>query len=93
MHDPEQLEELIYTAIRKVKPSLQAIPLAPETRLANMGLASLERAIVVFELEDACEVSIMDRNLDAFDTVAEARDLLIKLLAEKDSGDLSQGAA
>jgi acyl carrier protein len=83
MNDHEAIEEEIYAAIRRVKPSLQSIPLTPDTPIENLGLESLERAIVVFELEDAYEVSIVDENLDRFRTVAEARDVVLMLLARK----------
>jgi len=77
------VDEQIYQAIRKVKPSLQAIPLAAETRFENLGLESLERAIVVFELEDAYGCSILDENLDTFETIAEAREVVLMLLGRK----------
>jgi acyl carrier protein len=83
MNDHEAVEEEIYAAIRRVKPSLQSIPLTPDTPIENLGLESLERAIVVFELEDAYEVSIVDENLDRFRTVAEARDVVLMLLGRK----------
>jgi len=79
----ESVEQQIYQAIRKVKPSLQTIPLTPETRFENLGLESLERAIVVFELEDAYDLSIVEESLDTFETVAEARDLVLMLLDRK----------
>jgi acyl carrier protein len=77
------IEEEIYKAIRKVKSALTTIPLHPSTRFDSLGLESLERAIVVFELEDFYEVSIVDANLDDFRTVGEARDTIATLLAGK----------
>ena len=82
-YDDQSIEEEIHRAIRKVKPSLEAIPLESSTPFASLGLASLERAIVVFELEDLYEVSIVDANLDAFRTVAEAREPSQSLLSQK----------
>jgi acyl carrier protein len=86
------IEEEIYNAIRKVKPSLASIPLDSSTRFDSLGLESLERAIVVFELEDFYEVSIVDADLDDFRTVGEARDTIAKLLAGK-SARSSPGSA
>jgi acyl carrier protein len=83
MGESHAIEEKIYEAIRKVKPSLQAVPMTPETRFDSLGLQSLERAIVVFELEDAYGLSIVDANLDRFHTIAEARDVVAKLLEKK----------
>lgn len=77
------IEEAIYRAIRKVKPSLETIPLEAATPFDSLGLESLERAIVVFEIEDEFEVSIVDAALDRFRTVAEAREVVAKLLARK----------
>jgi acyl carrier protein len=87
----QEIEEQIYGAIRKVKPSLETIPLTPETRFDNLGMESLERAIVVFELEDAYNVSILEANLDIFQTIAEARATVASLLARK--GKLAQEPA
>jgi acyl carrier protein len=84
MNERDAIEEQICIAIRKVKPSLQTIPLTPETRFENLGLQSLERTIVVFELEDLYEVSIVDESLDVFDTIGEARDLVLMLLQHKE---------
>lgn len=81
--DDDAIEQSIYRAIRKVKPSLETIPLDATMPFASMGLESLERAIVVFELEDAYEVSIVDADLDDFRNVAEARDTIRQLLAAK----------
>lgn len=83
MNERQAVEEQIGVAIRKVKPSLATIPLAPETRFENLGLQSLERAIVVFELEDVYGLSIVDRGLDTFGTIGEARDLVLELLARE----------
>jgi acyl carrier protein len=77
------IEEAIYRAIRKVKPALASIPLDPSTPVASLGLESLERAIVVFEIEDAFEVSLVDEGLDRFRTIAEGRDIVLTLLAKK----------
>jgi acyl carrier protein len=83
MNELEAIEQQIYAAIRKVKPSLKTIPLAPETPFENLGLESLELAIVVFELEDAYDLSILDEGLDKFETIAEAREVVSKLLGRK----------
>ncbi len=91
MNELEAIEQSIYDAIRKVKPSLQAIPLTPETGFENLGLQSLERAIVVFELEDAYGCSILDESLDTFETIAEARDVVLRLLGGKQKQ--AEGAA
>lgn len=91
MNELEAIEQQIYDAIRKVKPSLKTIPLSPETRFENLGLQSLERAIVVFELEDAFDLSILDESLDKFETIAQARDVVVMLLGRK--AKRAEGAA
>jgi len=78
-----EIEQQIYDAIRSVKPSLGAVALTPDTRLDSLGLESIERVSVVFELEEAFDLSILDANLDTFRTVAEARELIEKLLAAR----------
>jgi acyl carrier protein len=83
MKEHEAIEEQICIAIRKVKPSLETIPLTPDTRFENLGLQSLELTIVVFELEDVYEVSIVEESLDTFKTIAEARDLVLMLMERK----------
>jgi|SRR5436309_6783231 len=95
IEDREAVESEIYRAIRKVKPSLAQTPLTPDTRFESLGLESLERAIVTFELEDVYELSIVESNLDTFRTVAEARDLILDLMARRAEQQLrvSGGAA
>ncbi|HEX6099230.1 MAG TPA: acyl carrier protein [Thermoanaerobaculia bacterium] len=87
-HDAGSIENEIYRAIRKVKPSLGQTPLTPDTRFESLGLESLERAIVIFEIEDAYEISIIDANLDTFRNVAEARDVVLSLLERKAEREL-----
>lgn len=81
--DRQAVENEIYRAILAVKPSLAQLPLTPDTRFDSLGLESLEKAIVVFELEDAYAISIVDANLDTFRSVAEARDVVLSLLERK----------
>ncbi|WP_446744551.1 phosphopantetheine-binding protein [Silvibacterium acidisoli] len=77
------IEQAIYESIWRVKPSLQAMPMTPATRLSSLGLASIEIMSVVFEMEDVFEVSIVDRQLDTFRTIGEGRDVVRKLLDER----------
>ena len=89
--DHDAIEEEIRRAIRKVKPSLTAFPLPADTPFANLGLASLERAIVVFEIEDAYEIELVSAGLDtSFSNIGEARDLVASLLSKK---ELTKGVA
>jgi acyl carrier protein len=77
----EAVEDTIFNAIRKVKPSLSEAPMSDATRFDSLGLESIERIMVVFEIEEAYGVSIVDQQLDTFRTVGEARDLVLKLAA------------
>jgi acyl carrier protein len=81
-----EIEEQIYRAIRAVKPSLAVVPMSPETRFENLGLTSLDFITVVFEIEDAYGLSIVEQRLDTFRTVAEARDVVARLLAAMPGG-------
>ena len=74
------IEAKIYRAIRTVKPSLDVVPLTPDTRFDNLGLTSLDLITVVFEIEDAYGISIVEKRLDTFRTVAEAREVVARLL-------------
>ena len=86
MQDTEQImkiEQGVYEAIRKVKPSLENIPMNEETALDQLGLASIEVLTVVFEIEDAFDVSLVARNLDTFRTIGAARDAVLRQLTNK----------
>lgn len=83
MMEHDSIDETIYRAIRTVKPSLSVVPMTPDTNFDNLGLSSLEMTTVVFEIEDALSVSIVDQNLDTFRTVREARQVVERLLAKK----------
>ncbi len=81
----EAVEDAIYKAIRTVKPSLANLPMSPETRFDSLGLQSIEMTMVVFEIEDAYGISIVDNDLDTFRTVGEACDVVLKLASAKAS--------
>ena len=82
--DSETVEEGICKAIRSVKPSLASLPMSSDTRFDSLGLESIERILVVFEIEEAFEVSIVDQQLDTFRSVGEARDLVLKLVGARE---------
>jgi acyl carrier protein len=82
--DDATIEAGIYNAIATTKPSLTGFPMSPETRFVSLGLESLEFISVVFAMEEAFDIIIVDRQLDTFRTVAEARNLVKKLMLEKD---------
>lgn len=88
--DDQAVNEAIYRAVRKVKPSLADYPMDPQTDLRTLGLDSIELMTVEFELEDALDITIVDRYLDAFRTVEEARAVIQGLLREKDSEEKDQ---
>jgi acyl carrier protein len=81
--DNEAVEQAIYESIWRVKPSLKIIPMTPETNFSNLSLQSIEMISVVFEMEDIFDLSIVDSQLDTFLTVAEAREVVLRLLREK----------
>lgn len=77
-----EIEQAIYESVWKVKPSLKTVPMSPETRLSSLGLESIEILSVVFEIEETFGLSIVDRQLDTFKTIGQARDLVLRLKAE-----------
>lgn len=77
-----EIEQAIYESVWAVKPSLKTLPMSPATRLSSLGLESIELLSVMFEIEERFELSIVDRQLDTFKTVGEARDLVLRLQAE-----------
>lgn len=81
--DNGAVDEAIYTAVRKVKPSLINHPMDPATDLRSLGLDSLEIMTVEFEIEEAFGISIVDSHLDAFRTVEQARGIIQRILHEK----------
>lgn len=84
--EKQTVEDGIYKAIRTVKPSLAQLPMSAETRIDSLGLQSIERMMVVFEMEEAFGVSIVDQQLDTFRTVGEARELVLKLVGTRQPG-------
>jgi acyl carrier protein len=91
--DSSKIDERIFKAIRKVKPSLESVPLTPSTRIRDLGLESIEVLTVVFEMEEEFNVSIVDQQLDTFRTVEEARAVVEKLLAKQGSPGTGAAAA
>jgi acyl carrier protein len=81
--DDASVEAAVYAALRRVKPSLENIPMTPQTRFENLGLQSIEMISVVFEIEETFGVSIVDQQMDGFRTVAEARSVVQKLAQGK----------
>ena len=91
--DSSEIDERIFKAIRKVKPSLESVPLTPSTRIRDLGLESIEVLTVVFEMEEEFNVSIVDQQLDTFRTVEEARAVVEKLLVKQGSPGTGAAAA
>ncbi len=54
-----------------------------ETPMADLKIESVDLALIIFEIEDAYGVTIVEANLDTFKTFGEARDLVLRLLSEK----------
>jgi len=75
-----EIEQAIYRAVRKVKPSLSEEPLSPATRFEEYFISSLELAMITFEIEETYDLNIADANLDTFRDIGEARDLVARLL-------------
>ncbi|MBW3509295.1 MULTISPECIES: phosphopantetheine-binding protein [Janthinobacterium] len=65
-------ERVIYEAIRKVKPSLIETELTPATRFDKFDIASLEMAMIVFEINDAFDIEIELYTLMTLDTIEDA---------------------
>ena len=86
-----EIENAIYESIWNVKPSLQTLPMSPATRISSLGLQSIEILCVVFEIEERFGLVIVERQLDTFKTVEEARNLVLRLQAE--AGHTSPAAA
>jgi acyl carrier protein len=70
----------ICASIRAVKPSLENHFLEPETKFSSLGLDSMNMLTVAFEMEERFGVSIVDRHLDTFRTLQEARETVQGLL-------------
>ena len=86
-----EIEKGIYESIRVVKPSLQIANMSPETPFSSLGLQSIEVLCVVFEIEERFGLSIVDRQLDTFKTIGEARNLILRLQAEAGNGSAAAG--
>lgn len=87
----QDIEEAIYQAVRKVKPSLTDEPLNPQTRFDTYNISSLELAMITFEIEDGFDLEIADANLDTFQDIGEARDIVVSLLQQ--AGDVQVAPA
>lgn len=79
-----EIEEQIYTAVKKVK-NIDVRGLAPETRFDSLGITSLELITIIFELEDAYNITIVAAELDDFKTLGEAKNLVAGLVAKREA--------
>jgi acyl carrier protein len=77
----QEVEHGIYEAVAKLV-ELQGRTLTPETDLRGLGLSSLELVTLAFELEDRWTISIPNEMLGDFLTVAEARDVVLEIMAK-----------
>ncbi|NEO04183.1 MAG: acyl carrier protein [Moorea sp. SIO1F2] len=77
------IEEVVYAAIRKVKPSLLETELSLATRFDDYRITSMEMAMIVFEIEDHYDIEIEAHTLIDFDTIGAACEFIAKLLAKK----------
>ena len=76
------IEQVVIAAIRKVKPSLTATELTRATRFDKYDIASLEMAMIVFEINDAFDLEIEMYTLMTLNSIGDACDLV-----ERECGD------
>ena len=78
------IEDVIYDAIRKVKPSLMETELNRTTRFDQYNISSLEMAMIVFEINDYFDIEIEPYALMALanidDAVAHVESLIVPSL-------------
>lgn len=85
------VENEIYSAIKKVK-GIEREQLSLDTNLRELGITSLEFIMISFELEDAYNIEIVDANLDTYQTIREAKEIVTNLLAIKEAGQQLESA-
>jgi acyl carrier protein len=83
-----EIDETIMQAISKTI-HVDRSTLSPHMRFDSLGASSLEVVCIVFEIEDAYDVNIVNEGRDDFKTIAAARDLVLDLLAQKDVGEMA----
>ena len=78
------VEDEIYAAIKKVK-GIDREQLSLNTNLRELEVTSLEFIMISFELEDAYNIEIVDANLDTYQTIREAEEIVTNLIIQKES--------
>lgn len=79
------VENEIYSAIKKVK-GIEREQLSLDTNFIELGITSLEFVMIAFELEDAYNIEVFDGNLDPYQTLREAKEIVTNLIAQKEAG-------
>ncbi len=71
--------EKLLAAIHHVL-GIEKTELTIDTTFQSLGASSLDVVALVFELEDAFDVEILDRNLARFQSLRQARDTVVSLV-------------
>jgi acyl carrier protein len=82
---PEDITRIVRECILAVDPGLAAISFDDETKFTTIGVPSIVMITIVFEIEERFDISIIDAGLDDFETVGELRDVVLTLLARKET--------
>jgi acyl carrier protein len=75
--------QVVYDAIRRVKPSLLETALTPATRFDAFHITSIEMSMIVFEISDYFDTEIPGYALMDLATVGDASRYIDKLLSSK----------
>lgn len=78
-----EIEKVVYAAIRKVKPALTETELTPSTRFDLFNISSIEMAMIVFEISDHFDIEIEPYLLMTVATIGEACQHLQGMLASR----------
>ena len=81
-------EDVICSAIRKVKPSLTETGLTSDTRFDQFNISSMEMAMIVFEINDHYDMEIEPYTLMTFSTIGDACRHIDQLLTERQHPEL-----
>jgi acyl carrier protein len=78
-----ETEQVLYTAIRKVKPSLLETTLTAQTRFDEFAISSMEMAMIVYEIDDHYDIDVPPHTLIGIGSIADACHYIDSLLQKK----------
>lgn len=80
-----EITETVYDCVLRVDPGLDRSRLHPGAAFEELGLTSIEVMTVIFEIEEAFDILLVDDGLDDFKNLGHGVEIISRVLAARET--------